>query len=76
MTLLGFLLGGTALGTAVSGNSIAVGVVLGGLYGLVLWRGFRSLRRAKRLAGPGGHIDCSGSSCEVVPMSASAPQAT
>ncbi len=76
MTLLGFLLGGSAVGTVVGGNSLAVGVVLGVLYAVVLWRGFRSLRRAKRLAGPGGRIDCSGETCEVVPASLPVPSAT
>ncbi len=68
MTLLGFAFGGTAVGSALAGNAGVVGVVLGAVYAFVLWRAFRSLRRARRLAGPGGRIDCSGDRCEVVPQ--------
>lgn len=65
--LLAAAFGGSAFGAAITGQSVAVGAVLVVLYLLVLWRGFRSLRRAKALAGPGGSIACSPNGCEVVP---------
>jgi hypothetical protein len=69
MALLGAAFGGTAVGAAVTGNAWRTGLVLGALYVLALWRGFRSLRRAKARLAPGERLDCSGpdATCEVVP---------
>lgn len=58
LTLLGALLGGTAIGAALTGNALRVGIVLTTLYAIVLWRGFRQIRRAKQIEAAGGRIDC------------------
>lgn len=63
--LLGALLGGSAWGAAVTGNAIHVGVVLSAVYAVVLWRGFREIRRAKRIEAAGGVLACTPQGCEI-----------
>lgn len=63
--LLGALLGGSAFGAAVTGNAVRVGVVLTAVYAIVLWRGFREIRRAKQIEAAGGVLACTVRGCEV-----------
>lgn len=65
LALLGALLGGTAFGAALTGNAVRVGVVLTAVYALVLWRGFREIRRAKQIEAAGGVLACTPQGCEV-----------
>ncbi len=67
LTLAGFAFGGTALGTAIAGHATWVGIALTFAYGLVLWRGFRQLRRSKQALAAGESVQCSTSGCVVVP---------
>ena len=67
MALLGLAFGGTAIGSALAGHSVAVGMVMGGLYGLGVWRAFKHLRRAKAGLSPGERLSCTAEQCEVVP---------
>ena len=52
LALLGALFGGTAIGASLSGNALRIGIVLTTLYAIVLWRGFRQIRRAKQIGPP------------------------
>ena len=63
MVLLGAAFGGTALGAALTGNALRVGIVLTMIYALVLWRGFRQIRRAKRIEAAGGTLSCTPAGC-------------
>lgn len=63
--LLALAFGGTAVGTVVVGHAGWVAIVLTTLYAAVLWRGFRRIRAAKRLAAAGVDIDCSTGTCTV-----------
>lgn len=63
--VLGGLFGGTAAGAAIAGNGFRVGVVLTSVYAVVLWRGFRQIRRAKRIEAAGRTLDCTQSACSV-----------
>jgi hypothetical protein len=65
LALLGALLGGSALGAALAGNAVRVGVALTAVYAAVLWRGFREIRRAKRIEASGGVLSCTPHGCEV-----------
>ena len=65
--LLGVAFGGTAVGAALTGNALRVGAVLTMMYALVLWRGFRQIRRAKRIEAAGGTLACTPDGCEVTP---------
>lgn len=67
LALIGAAFGGTALGAALTGNALRVGVVLTSIYALVLWRGFRQIRRAKRIEAAGGAIACTSAGCSVAP---------
>jgi hypothetical protein len=49
MALVASLAGGTAVGAALTASAWRLGAVLGLLYALALWRGFRHLRRAQRV---------------------------
>jgi len=69
LALLGAAFGGTAFGAALTGNGVAVGVVMTGGYGVVLWRGFRQISRAKRIEAAGGTISCTRDGCAVTPAS-------
>lgn len=69
LALLGAAFGGTAFGAALAGNAIGVGVVMTGGYAVVLWRGFRQIRRAKRIEASGGTISCTRDGCAVTPAS-------
>lgn len=73
--LLGAALGGTAVGTAVAGSSIRLGVVLTALYGLVLWRGFRQIRIAKHLESAGEVIVCRPNGCVLADLDKDAASA-
>lgn len=50
--------GGTAIGAALTASLWRLGVVVGILYALALWRGFHHLRRAQRSS-------CETDACEV-----------
>lgn len=65
LALLGAVFGGTAFGAALTGNVVRVGVGLGILYAFVLWRGFRQIRRAKRIEAAGGTLTCAPAGCTV-----------
>jgi len=67
LALAGVLLGGSTVGAAVTGNALPVGIVMSALYALMLWRGFRLIRRAKRIEAAGGSLMCTEDGCEVVP---------
>lgn len=67
LTLAGLAFGGTALGATIAGNAIWVGIALTFAYALVLWRGFRQLRRSKQALAAGESLQCSTSGCVIVP---------
>jgi hypothetical protein len=67
LTLTGTVFGGTALGAAITGNALRVGIVLSAAYIVVLWRGFRQIRRAKRIEAAGGTLNCTPDGCKVTP---------
>ena len=64
VVLLGAISGGTAFGAALN-NTLGVGIALTAAYGVVVWRGFRELRRAKRIEGAGGALQCNSQGCSV-----------
>lgn len=66
LVLLGAAFGGTAIGAAITGNALQVGVILTAIYALVLWRGFRQIRLAKQIEATGGTIVCTPSGCDVM----------
>lgn len=59
--------GGTTFGAALTGNALRVGVVLTSIYGVLLWRGFRKIRIAKRIEAAGATLRCTPGGCEVTP---------
>jgi len=64
LALVGALIGGSTFGVAITGNAVPVGVVMSALYALMLWRGFRLIRRAKRAeAAAGGSLRCTADGC-------------
>ena len=65
LVLIGSAFGGTAIGAALTGNALRVGIVLTGLYAIVLWRGFRQIRRAKQIEATGGSLTCGPKGCEI-----------
>lgn len=65
LALAGAILGGSTLGAAVTGNALPVGIVMSALYALMLWRGFRLIRRAKRIEAAGGRLRCTEDGCQV-----------
>jgi hypothetical protein len=69
LALLGAAFGGTAFGAALAGNATGVGAVMTGGYAVVLWRGFRQIRRAKRIEASGGTINCTRDGCAIMPAS-------
>jgi len=64
--VVGAAFGGTALGALITGNALWVGVVLTSTYAVLLWRGFRQIRKAKRLERGGGSVRCAPDGCSVV----------
>lgn len=62
----GAAFGGTALGALVAGHALSVGIVLTCAYAVLLWRGFRQIRQAKRLEAGGGSLRCGPDGCSVV----------
>lgn len=66
LALAGGALGGSALGAAITGNVLRAGTVLTAIYLVVVWRGFRQVRRAKRIEAAGGANRCGSGECEVV----------
>ncbi len=68
LTLAGLAFGGTALGTTIAGHATWVGIALTLAYALVLWRGFRQLRRSKQALAAGESLQCSTSGCAIVPV--------
>ncbi len=68
LALAGVAFGGTALGTMISGNAWWIGVAITSIYGVVLWRGFRQIRKAKCLLADGERLSCSTTGCEFVPV--------
>lgn len=69
LALLGAAFGGTAFGAALVGNAIGVGVVMTGGYAMVLWRGFREIKRAKHIEASGGSVSCTRDGCAITPAS-------
>lgn len=69
LALVGALLGGTAFGAALTGNAVRVGVALTAVYAVVLWRGFREIRRAKRIEAAGGVLACTPQGCRITERS-------
>lgn len=67
LALIGAALGGTTIGAALTGNALRVGIALTALYGVVLWRGFRQIREAKRIEAEGGTITCRPRGCDITP---------
>ena len=65
LALVGAVAGGTAFGAAVTGNALRVGIILTAAYGVVLWRGFRQIRRAKWIEKAGGSVRCTPDGCTV-----------
>lgn len=65
LALVGALLGGTVVGAAVTGSALRVGVVLTATYAVLLWRGFRQIRRAKQIEAVGGTWRCTTDGCAV-----------
>ena len=65
LALLGAVFGGSAIGAAVTGNALPVGIALTVLYAFVLWRGFRQIRIAKHLEASGYPATCSPDGCEI-----------
>ncbi len=63
LALVGALLGGTVVGAALTGNALRVGVVLTSIYAVLVWRGFRQIRRAKRIEATGGKLRCTTGGC-------------
>lgn len=57
MAVLGVLFGGSAFGALVGRNTIAVGIVFGTVYTILLVIGFRHLRAATK------DIDCNDGQC-------------
>lgn len=77
LALLGAAFGGTAFGAALTGNAFRVGAALTTVYAVVLWRGFRQIRRAKRIEASGGTVMCAPRGCVVAePAGARAGHAT
>lgn len=72
LALIGAAFGGTTLGAALTGNALRVGIVLTSIYALVLWRGFRQIRRAKQLEAAGGSLSCTPTGCSPVPAASGA----
>lgn len=59
MAVLGVLFGGSAFGALVGENTLAVGLVFGAIYAVLLVIGFRHLRAATK------DIDCSSGECSL-----------
>lgn len=59
MGVIGVLFGGSAFGALVGRNTIAVGIVFGTIYAILLAIGFRHLRTATK------GIDCRTGECEL-----------
>ena len=74
LALLGAAFGSTTIGAALTGDTLRVGIALTTIYALVLWRGFRQIRRAKQIEAAGGTLTCSRSGCDLTTPPASAPQ--
>ena len=68
--LLGVAFGGSALGTIVAGHTTWIGIALTAGYAVVLWRGFRQLRRSKQAVANGEVLRCSPTGCDIVPIPA------
>lgn len=66
LAVLGAVFGGSTIGAAVTGNALRFGVMLTAIYALVLWRGFRQIRVAKRIEAAGGSLTCTTRGCDVV----------
>lgn len=62
LALAGAALGGTAAGAAIVANTFRTGVALSAAYGVVLWLGFREIRRAKALEAAGA-VRCRPGGC-------------
>ena len=65
LAILGAVFGGSTLGAAATGNGLAIGIILTAAYGFALWRGFRQIRRAKRIEAAGGTLKCTPDGCAV-----------
>jgi len=67
LALLGVAFGGTVVGATLVRSALPVGVVLAAVYAVLVWRGFRQIRRSKRIEAAGGTISCSSAGCTVGP---------
>lgn len=65
LALLGAVFGGSAVGAAITGNTLRFGIGLTFIYAAVLWRGFRLIRRAKRIEASGGVLTCTRAGCRI-----------
>jgi len=65
LALISAVFGGTVFGAAVTGNAFRLGVVLTTAYAVVLWRGFRQIRRAKEIESQGLSVRCASEGCVV-----------
>ncbi len=70
LSLAALVFGGSAVGATVAANAGGVAAVLTLAYVVVLWRGFRQLRRAKARLAAGEALRCSADGCAIVPAGA------
>lgn len=73
--LLSATFGGTAIGAAATGSALWLGIALTTIYALVLWRGFRQIRKAKQIEAAGGTIACTSAGCDLVHLGQDATSA-
>lgn len=52
-------------GAALSGNALGVGIALTAIYAVVLWRGFRQIRRAKQIEAASATLTCTPRGCDI-----------
>lgn len=62
LVIVSAVLGGSALGAAVTGNAFRVGVLFTVAYAVAVWRGFRQIRWAKRIEA-GRSLECTPGGC-------------
>lgn len=75
LALLSATFGGTAIGAAATGSALWLGIGLTAVYALVLWRGFRQIRKAKQIEAAGGTIACTSAGCDLVHLGQDATSA-
>lgn len=65
LALVGAAFGGSTIGAALSGNALGVGIALTAIYAVVLWRGFRQIRRAKQIEAASATLTCTPRGCDI-----------